>query len=97
MLFGDKISSVSLYYGLTQPPILNINKTLKALDFLGLYILLFKEVNIMDENKYRVIWKPKILDGTKVEYASERLSLEGALDFSKWALSQDVLYVRIEV
>ena len=51
----------------------------------------------MNENKYRVIWKPKILDGTKVEYASERLSLEGALDFSKWALSQDVLYVRIEV
>lgn len=50
----------------------------------------------MNENKYRVIWKPKILDGTNVEYASEKLRLKGALDFSKWVLSKDVLYVRIE-
>ena len=50
----------------------------------------------MNENKYRVIWKPRFLEGTKVEYASEKVTLQGALDFSKWALSQDVLYVRIE-
>lgn len=46
----------------------------------------------MKENKYRVIWKPKFLEETKVEYASERLSLKGALDFIK-----DMLYVRIEI
>lgn len=50
----------------------------------------------MNENKYRVIWKPKILDGTNGECISEKVTLQGALDFSKWALSQDVLYVRIE-
>ncbi|WP_338631242.1 hypothetical protein [Clostridium baratii] len=51
----------------------------------------------MNKNKYRVIWKPKILEGRNVECASEKLTLQGALDFSKWVLSQDVLYVRIEL
>lgn len=51
----------------------------------------------MKENKYVVIWKPRFLEKTKVEYISEKLSLKGALDFSKLVLSKDVLYVRIEI
>lgn len=50
----------------------------------------------MNENKYKVKWKPKILEGRNVECISEKLTLQGAVDFSKWALSQEVLYVRIE-
>lgn len=50
----------------------------------------------MNEKKYRVIWKPKILEGRNVECISEKVTLQGVLDFSKWVLSQDALYVRIE-
>lgn len=50
----------------------------------------------MIESKYEVIWKPKSLEKSKLEYASKGLSLQGALDFSRWLLSENVVYVRIE-
>ncbi|CEK36496.1 hypothetical protein UMC2_33661 [[Clostridium] sordellii] len=50
----------------------------------------------MIENKYEVIWKPKRLEKSKVEFVSEGLSLQGALEFSRWLLSENVVYVRRE-
>lgn len=50
----------------------------------------------MIENKYEVIWKPKNLEKTKVEFVSEGLSLHGALGFSRWLLLENVVYVKIK-
>ncbi|MCJ8341626.1 MAG: hypothetical protein MJH09_02060 [Cetobacterium sp.] len=46
--------------------------------------------------KYEVIWKPKNLEKSKLEYASEGLSLHGGLGFSKWLLLENVVYVKIK-